>query len=209
MQPNGITFIISAPSGTGKTSVCKILKQKLPKLKFSVSHTTREPRDKETDGIDYHFVSENIFEEKIKNNKFIEWAKVYQYYYGTAFESIDSHQKNGDDVLIELDVQGAKSLRKSNYKAIFIFILPPSLKELEIRLRNRNTEPESVIRDRMESSKNEMQQCKLYDYILTNISVEETTENIISVIKAEHLRKELYQPTSLDLKSLIDQMENH
>ena len=209
MQPNGITFIISAPSGTGKTSVCKILKQKLPKLKFSVSHTTREPRDKETDGIDYHFVSENIFEEKIKNNKFIEWAKVYQYYYGTAFESIDSHQKNGDDVLIELDVQGAKSLRKSNYKAIFIFILPPSLKELEIRLRNRNTEPESVIRDRMESSKNEMQQCKLYDYILTNISVEETTENIISVIKAEHLRKELYKPTSLDIKSLIDQMENH
>ena len=209
MQPNGITFIISAPSGTGKTTVCKMLKQKLPKLKFSVSHTTREPRDKETDGIDYHFVSENIFEEKIKNDKFIEWAKVYQYYYGTAFESIDSHQKNGDDVLIELDVQGAKSLRKSNYKAIFIFILPPSLKELEIRLRNRNTEPESVIRDRMESSKNEMQQCKLYDYILTNISVEETTENIISVIKAEHLRKELYQPTSLDLKSLIDQMENH
>ena len=209
MQPNGITFIISAPSGTGKTTVCKTLKQKLPKLKFSISHTTREPRDKEADAIDYHVVSENIFEEKIKNDKFIEWAKVYQYYYGTAFESIDSHKKNGDDVLIELDVQGAKSLRKSNYKAIFIFILPPSLKELEIRLRNRNTELESVIRDRMESSKNEVQQCKLYDYILTNISVEETTENIISVIKAEHLRKELYQPTSLDLKSLTDQMENH
>ena len=209
MQPNGITFIISAPSGTGKTSVCKILKQKLPKLKFSVSHTTREPRDKETDGIDYHFVSENIFEEKIKNDKFIEWAKVYQYYYGTAFESIDSHQKNGDDVLIELDVQGAKSLRKSNYKAIFIFILPPSLKELEIRLRNRNTESESAIKDRLESSENEVQQFKLYDYILTNINVEETAENIISVIKAEHLRKELYKPTSLDLKNLIDQMENH
>ena len=209
MQPNGITFIISAPSGTGKTTVCKILKQKLPKLKFSVSHTTREPRDNETDGIDYHFISEENFEEQIKHDKFIEWAKVYQYYYGTAFESIDSHKKNGADVLIELDVQGAKSLRKLNYKAIFIFILPPSLKELEIRLRNRNTESESAIRDRLKSSENEVQQFKLYDYILTNINVEETAENIISVIKAEHLRKELYKPTSPDIKSLIDQMENH
>jgi guanylate kinase len=209
MQPNGITFIISAPSGTGKTTVCKILKQKLPKLKFSVSHTTREPRDNEIDGIDYYFISEKNFEEKIKHDKFIEWAKVYQYYYGTAFESIDSHKKNGDDVLIELDVQGAKSLRKLNYKAIFIFILPPSLKELEIRLRNRNTESESEIKARLESSKNEVQQYKLYDYILTNINVEETAENIISVIKAEHLRKELYKPTSLDLNNLIDQMENH
>ena len=209
MQPNGITFIISAPSGAGKTTVCKILKQKLPKLKFSVSHTTREPRDNETDGNDYHFISEENFEAQIKHDKFIEWAKVYQYYYGTAFESIDSHNKNGDDVLIELDVQGAKSLRNLNYKAIFIFVLPPSLKELEIRLRNRNTESESAIKDRLESSKNEVQQCKLYDYILTNINVEETAENITSIIKAEHLRKELYKPTSLDLKNLIDQMENH
>ena len=209
MQPSGIKFIISAPSGTGKTTVCKILKQKLPKLKFSISHTTREPRDSETDGIDYHFISEENFEDKIKHDKFIEWAKVYQYYYGTAFESIDSHKKNGDDVLIELDVQGAKSLRKLNYEAIFIFILPPSLKELEIRLRSRNTESESSISDRLKSSKNEVQQFKLYDYILTNVNIEETAENIISVIKAEHLRKELYQPTSPDLRSLIDQMESH
>ena len=209
MQPSGIKFIISAPSGTGKTTVCKILKQKLPKLKFSISHTTREPRDSETDGIDYHFISEENFEDKIKHDKFIEWAKVYQYYYGTTFESIDSHKKNGDDVLIELDVQGAKSLRKLNYEAIFIFILPPSLKELEIRLRSRNTESESSISDRLKSSKNEVQQFKLYDYILTNVNIEETAENIISVIKAEHLRKELYQPTSPDLRSLIDQMESH
>jgi guanylate kinase len=204
MQPNGITFTISAPSGTGKTTVCKMLKQKLPKLKFSVSHTTREPRNNETNGIDYHFISEENFKEKIKHDKFIEWAKVYQYYYGTAFESIDSHKKNGADILIELDVQGARSLRMLNYEAIFIFILPPSLKELEIRLRNRNTESESAIKDRLESSENEVQQFKLYDYILTNINVEETAENIISIIKAEHLRKELYKPTSLDLKNLID-----
>ena len=209
MQPSGIKFIISAPSGTGKTTVCKILKQKLPKLKFSISHTTREPRGSETDGIDYHFISEENFEDKIKHDKFIEWAKVYQYYYGTAFESIDSHKKNGDDVLIELDVQGAKSLRKLNYEAIFIFILPPSLKELEIRLRSRNTESESSISDRLKSSKNEVQQFKLYDYILTNVNIEETAENIISIIKAEHLRKELYQPTSPGLRSLIDQMESH
>ena len=198
MQSNGIRFILSAPSGTGKTTICRLLKQRLPELKFSVSHTTREPRNEEIEGVDYHFVSKKDFEEQIKQGKFIEWAKIYQHFYGTAFESVDRHQTSGADILIELDVQGAKSLRDLNYRAIFIFMLPPSLQELEKRLKKRGTETKTTIKDRMAVSKKEMQQLNLYDYILTNLDTEETTENLISIIKAEHFREERYQPFSTD-----------
>lgn len=202
MKSKGITFILSAPSGTGKTTTCKLLKQKLQELKFSVSHTTRETREGEVEGVDYYFISQEDFEEKIKRDDFIEWAKVHKYYYGTTFETIDRHRQNGKDVFIELDVQGAQSLRNINYKAIFIFILPPSLKELETRLTKRGTEPTEKIKERMDTGKNEIKQYRLYDYILTNFDVEETAENLLSIIRAERCRKERYQPSS-DLSSLL------
>ena len=201
MQSNGIIFILSAPSGTGKTTICKLLKQKLPDLKFSISHTTREPRDGEADGTDYHFISQKEFEEKITRGEFLEWAKVHEKCYGTTFESADRHHQNGEDVLIELDVQGAQSLRDINYKAVFIFMMPPSLEELKTRLNKRGTESASKIQDRLETSKKEMQQSPLYDYILTNIDTEETTNNLISIITAEHSRKERYKPSSLTSKT--------
>ena len=201
MQSNGIIFILSAPSGTGKTTICKLLKQKLPDLKFSISHTTREPRDGEADGTDYHFISQKEFEEKITRGEFLEWAKVHEKCYGTTFESADRHRRNGEDVLIELDVQGAQSLRDINYKAVFIFMMPPSLEELKTRLNKRGTESASKIQDRLETSKKEMQQSPLYDYILTNIDTEETTNNLISIITAEHSRKERYKPSSLTSKT--------
>ena len=208
MQSDGIIFIFSAPSGAGKTTICKLLKQRLPDLKFSISHTTREVRNGETTGIDYHFIQQKEFEEKIKRGDFLEWAKVFKHYYGTAFESVDTHRRNGEDLLIELDVQGAQSLRGINYKAVFIFMMPPSLKELEIRLNKRGTESASKIRDRIENSKKEVQQLTLYDYVLTNHNAEETTESLLSIIKAEHFRKELYQPSSPDIRSLIDSKVN-
>ncbi|SVE08507.1 uncharacterized protein METZ01_LOCUS461361, partial [marine metagenome] len=165
MQSNGIIFILSAPSGAGKTTVCKLLKQKLPNLKFSISHTSREPRAGEVEGTDYHFITQKEFEKKIKDGEFLEWAKVFKNYYGTASESVDQHLIKGEDVLIELDVQGAQSLRNINYKAVFIFMMPPSLKELEARLNKRDTEPADKIQDRMKVSKKEIQQSMLYDYI--------------------------------------------
>lgn len=209
MQSNGIIFILSAPSGTGKTTICRILKLKYPSLKFSVSHTTRKPRNDEKEGVDYHYISQKDFEKKIDHGEFIEWAKVYQHLYGTAFESVDRHQKNGDDILIELDVQGAKALRDLGYKAIFIFLLPPSLQALETRLKKRATEPQAIIKERMEASKNEVKQLDLYDFILTNQDAEETAENILSIIKAENFRKERYQPSSTDLKDVIDNRETN
>ena len=118
--------------------------------------------------------------------------------------TVKHHCQNGEDILIELDVQGARSLRDMQYKAVFIFILPPSLEELEARLSKRNTESENTIRERMEVGKNEIKQLGLYDYILTNVDLQETTENLISIIRAEHCRKELYRPLSPDLSKLID-----
>lgn len=209
MQSNGIIFILSAPSGTGKTTVCKILKQKINNLKFSVSHTTREPRDGEAEGIAYHFISQKKFEKKIQDGEFLEWAKVFNNYYGTDSESVNHYLKNGKDVLIELDVQGAQSLRKINYKAIFIFMMPPSLKELEHRLNKRGTETFNKIRDRLEVSKKEIQQSIYYDYILTNTDSEETANNLKSIIAAEHFHKERHQPSSPDIKTLIDNMESN
>ena len=204
MQSNGIIFILSAPSGTGKTTVCKLLTQKLPDLKFSISHTTREPRNGEVEGTDYHFTSKKEFEEKIERGEFLEWAKVFKNYYGTAFESVDRHHLNGDDVLIELDVQGAQSLRAIHYKAVFIFMMPPSLEVLETRLKNRETESASIIQERLKISEKEMQLSPLYDYILTNVDVEETTDHLLSIITAEHFRKEHYKPHSPDPDNLIN-----
>ncbi|MCH8156663.1 MAG: guanylate kinase, partial [Nitrospinae bacterium] len=112
MNNKGIAFILSAPSGTGKTTTCKLLRKKLPKLKFSVSHTTRAIRDGETEGVDYHFIPQKEFEEKIDRDEFLEWAKVHNQYYGTAFETVDRHRQKGEDLLLELDVQGVQSLRK-------------------------------------------------------------------------------------------------
>ena len=209
MQSNGIIFVLSAPSGTGKTTICRMLKKKLPDLQFSISHTTRKPRDQENPGEDYHFITQKDFERKIERNEFLEWAKVFKHYYGTTFNSVDHHRQNGENIIIEIDVQGAKSLKKLNYEAVFIFMLPPSLKELETRLIKRGTESKYIIMDRMETSKNEVAQLTLYDYVLTNFDAEETTNNLISIIKAEQFRKKRYLPTSPDIKTLINGEENN
>ena len=204
MQSNGIIFILSAPSGTGKTTICKLLTQKLADLKFSISHTTREPRNGEVEGTDYHFISKKEFEEKIEHGEFLESAKFFKNYYGTAFESVDRHHLNGHDVLIELDVQGAQSLRDIHYKAVFIFMMPPSLEILETRLKNRETESASIIQERLKISEKEIQLSPLYDYILTNVDAEQTTDHLVAIITAEHLRKERYKPSSPDLDNLIN-----
>ena len=208
MKNKGIVFILSAPSGTGKTTACKLLRKKLPELKFSISHTTRSIREGEVEGVDYHFIPQKEFQEKIERGDFLEWAKVHSQYYGTTFETVDRHRQNGDDLLLELDVQGAQTLREANYEGTFIFLLPPSIKELEIRLQKRSTEPEEVIKARIEVSKNEVKKFNLYDYILTNSDLEETAEILLSIIRAERCRKSRYLPPSSDIKSLLNSQVN-
>ena len=203
MKKVGLPIIISAPSGTGKTTACKRLKQRLPNLKIATSHTTRKIRKGECQGVDYFFISKEEFESKKNNNDFLEWAKVHTEYYGTSFESIDKHRQNGFDILLELDIQGVNSLRNMNFEGIYIMILPPSIEEMTKRLKKRGTETEDDIERRLKTGKEEIKVYKKHDYVITNFEVEETVESILAIVRAEKSRVARYIPTSKDIKELL------
>jgi len=202
-MPKGFAIIISAPSGTGKTTICNSLRESIPDLKFTISHTTRKIREGEVDGVDYIFISKNEFKNKIKNNDFLEWAQVHDNYYGTSLESADTTINKGYDTLLEIDIQGVKSLRKMNYQGTYIIIFPPSIKELEVRLRKRGSDSEEKILQRVETGKKEIKKYKMYDYIVTNHVVEDTVNNLISIMQAEKLKVQHYLPNSPDIKLLL------
>jgi guanylate kinase len=206
-EEEGIALVLSAPSGTGKTTLCHRLTELLPDIKFSISHTTRSPREGEIDGEDYFFVSEKEFNEMKERGDFLEWAKIYNHLYGTAYQSVKNSHKKGQDFILELDVQGAKSLHALNYPGVFVFILPPSLEELAARLKNRATESDEKINQRLETGLKEIKQCLSYDYILTNRDIEETVGNLISIIKAEKCRASRFTPPAKDIQSLLDSKE--
>ncbi len=199
----GVSLILSAPSGAGKTTICKALRGHLPDLKFAVSHTTRDMRKGEVEGVDYFFVSQNDFEAKINNKELLEWAKVHDRFYGTSFQSAENPLNNGYDTLLELDIQGVKALRDMEYPGIYILIFPPSIKELESRLRKRGTDTEEHIQLRINTGKKEIKKYKMYDYVLTNYVVEDTVNFILAILQAEKSRAHLYTPTSSDIKDLL------
>lgn len=196
----GIPFIFSAPSGTGKTTICKILREKLPDLKFSISHTTRPARHNETDGRDYYFISTDEFKKMIERGEFLEWAQVHNNYYGTALETVKKINHTGHDLLLDLDIQGVQTLRKLKFPGVYIFLLPPSIEELYHRLKKRGTEQDQAILDRIEVGKKEMTQYTLYDYVVTNTNLDESVANIISILKAEHCRTHRYHPLTETIK---------
>ena len=202
-MPKGFALILSAPSGTGKTTTCRVLREKLPDLKISVSHTTREIRKGEKEGLDYTFISQQEFEDKIKKKDFLEWAQVHNFYYGTSFQAANTSLENGHDTLLELDVQGVESLRAMDYEGIYILILPPSVEEMQARLTKRGTDSEDRIRQRVETGKKEIKEYKIYDYIITNYVVEDTVNAILSILQAEKVRATHYQPTSPDIELLL------
>jgi len=202
-MPKGFALILSAPSGTGKTTTCRVLREKLPDLKISVSHTTREIRKGEKEGLDYNFISQQEFDEKIKSKDFLEWAQVHNFYYGTSFQAADTSLEKGHDTLLELDVQGVESLRAMGYEGIYILILPPSIEEMQARLTKRGTDSEDRIRQRVETGKKEIKKYKIYDYVITNYVVEDTVNAILSILQAEKFRATHYQPTSPDIEALL------
>jgi len=161
-------FIISAPSGCGKTSLVKALIKKNSNLCVSVSHTTRKPRPEETNEINYYFTSLNKFEKMINDGAFVEYAKVFDNYYGTAFQSIKHQIKKGKSVILEIDWQGANQVKKKFPNAVSIFILPPSNEELKKRLQQRAQDDQSTINKRMANAKNEMLHYKNYEYLVIN-----------------------------------------
>jgi guanylate kinase len=204
MAQEGLPIIISAPSGAGKTTLCQALKKRLPDLNFSVSHTTRPPRKNEQDGVDYHFVSREKFLEMNDNNEFLEWAKIHDNFYGTSRKNIVDTLQKGKDLVLELDVQGVESLRALKYQGVYIFILPPSMEELEKRLTGRGTEPDNQIKQRLEVGKKEIAKSHLYDYALTNVNVDESVDSILSIIQAEKKRMNRYQPDCPEIRRIIE-----
>lgn len=188
LRREGIVFILSAPSGAGKTTLTKKLLEAFPDLTLSVSYTTRGPRAGETPEKDYHFVTEGRFLKMRKENAFAEWAQVHGSLYGTARRPLDRHLKSGRDVLLDIDVQGARKIRRRYPRAVSIFVLPPSWKELEKRLALRGTDRKEVIRRRLQNARSEIREIVRYDYFVVNSEIRESFESVISIVRAERLK---------------------
>lgn len=197
LYKKGIIFVISAPSGTGKTTLCEKLLKLLPDLKLSISHTTRKPRNGERNGIDYYFIDKETFKKMIDTDEFVEWAEVYGNFYGTSKKAINSLISNGYDILLDIDTQGAKNIKKLHPDSVLIFILPPSLDELERRLINRN-EDKNVIKLRLSKASQEISQYKFYDYVVINDNIEQASSNLLCIIHAERLKTKRIDNSKID-----------
>lgn len=187
-ERKGIVFIISAPSGAGKTTLCHKLLCSCEGLKISVSYTTRQPRGNEAHGIDYFFVSRDEFLRMVEENFFLEWALVHGNLYGTAKNTIDNYILQGFDVLLDIDVQGGRIIKDKIPEAVAIFILPPSMKILEERLRNRMTDCEAEISQRLIKAKDEIREYRYYDYVIVNDVLSDSLLQLRSIIYAERLK---------------------
>ena len=176
-------FVLSSPSGGGKSTLIQHALSYFPKLTHSVSATSRHPRENEIDGEHYLFISEESFKKKIKENAFAEWAKVFGNFYGTPIENIKKEFLKGNHLIMDLDVQGAMQLKKRFPEATLIFIMPPSIDELKKRLTNRGTESGEDVSKRLEIAKIEIEQKNDYDYIVINEKIEEAVKELIDIIK--------------------------
>jgi guanylate kinase len=187
-RQKGLLIVISAPSGTGKTTLCHMLLEEFPNMEFSISYTTRKPRPGELNGRDYFFVDRKTFERMIEEGDFLEWAEVYGNLYGTSKSQVLKALKEGKDILLDIDTQGALQVKKNFPEAVLIFILPPSLKELERRLKKRGTDDEETIKKRLQIAREEIRKALEYDYIVVNDILEVAFERLRSIITAEKCR---------------------
>jgi guanylate kinase len=185
-----VVFVISAPSGSGKTTLLGGLLERERNLTFSVSYTTRRPRGEEKDGINYHFIGRADFEARIEQDEFLEWAQVFGNYYGTHISQLDRARSMGCDLLLDIDVQGARQLKRKIPDAVSIFILAPSRAELEKRLRARDEDSEEVIERRLREAADEIRNYGAYDYVLVNDDVEASISNLVSIVRAERVRRD-------------------
>ena len=194
----GCLIVISGPSGAGKTTLCSMLLKEFPNLEFSVSFTTRPPRPGEVNGKDYWFVSKEEFLKRIEEGDFLEWAEVYGNLYGTSKSQIEKALKEGKNLLLVLDTQGALRVKELFPEAVLIFILPPSLEELERRLRKRGADGEEVIARRLKEAEREMEKAELYDFVVVNDDLEgafkELREIVREITENEEEEEEGYEP---------------
>lgn len=186
----GLLFILSGPSGVGKGTVCAALRKTNENVKYSVSATSRAPRVGEIDGVNYFFKTKIEFEEMIKNDEFLEWAQYVNNYYGTPRSFVNEMLDQGKDVILEIEVQGALQVKERYPEGIFIFLAPPDMDELQTRIRNRGTESDEVILNRMNKAKEEIDMMAQYDYVVVNDEVDLAVKRIEAILTAEHCRLE-------------------
>jgi guanylate kinase len=183
-------FIISAPSGSGKSTLTRQLLERVPALRFSVSYTTRPPRGEERDGHEYFFISREEFDKRVQNGEFLEHAEVFGNCYGTHTSELDRAAKDGVDLVLDIDVQGARQLKQRIRGAVSIFVLAPSRQILEQRLRARSQDSEPVIERRLRDAAAEIRDYKRYDYVLVNREVETSVETLVAIVKATRTRRD-------------------
>jgi guanylate kinase len=189
LQP-GLLIVLSAPSGTGKTTLARRLLAELPDAIFSVSVTTRKPRGREQDGVDYHFVDVAAFQERIERGEFVEWAEVYGHFYGSSQAVVDEARARKGVAIFDIDVQGGLAIKRKHPDTVLVFVVPPAMDELERRLRDRGTDAEDTIRRRMLAARSEIERgVASYDYIIVNDDFERAYRDLHAVVIAERSRR--------------------
>ena len=189
-KKKGLLFVVSAPSGTGKTTLCRTMAQNFPGMHYSISYTTRPPRPGEEKDRDYHFITAGDFQRMIDAGEFAEWAEIYGHRYGTSRMLLEKARDEGRDVIVDIDGQGARQLRDQDLQAVFIFILPPSWEELKRRLSLRKTEHAAALEERLRKARLEAADGRWYDYIIINNELDKAQEQLKAIIQAEHCRRE-------------------
>jgi guanylate kinase len=190
MKPRGQLFGISAPSGAGKTTLCRTVRQHFPDMLYSVSYTTRSPRFDEQDGVDYFFITEDEFQKKTQKGEWAEWAEVHGNFYGTSADFLNSGIAAGKDILLAIDVQGTLQIIKRYPDSITIFIMPPSMDALKNRLESRGADSEEDIRTRLLNAKDEMQKSRIYRYVVVNDHLPDAEAELLSIIKNHRIDKQ-------------------
>ncbi len=181
----GLIIVLSAPSGAGKSSICRKTLAACPLLEFSVSHTSRRPRPSEVDGKDYHFISREDFQRRINQGEFVEWIENYGNFYGTSIKSMNDVLNSGRDLLLDIEPRGARAIKKKFPDAVFVFVLPPSLKELLNRLEKRGHESPEAIKTRFAQAERELKEVLWYDYVIFNEDLETAIKQMIAIYRAE------------------------
>ena len=186
----GALFVVTGPSGTGKTTLVKHALSQIPAIDFSVSATTRPIRHTETDGVDYHFLSKQQFQQKIQSGDFLEWAEVYGNFYGTLKKPVEDALQSGKSILLDIDIQGARQVKQNAPQCTSIFILPPDLETLEQRLRSRKTDSEEIIQKRMRESKEQLRGCGEFDFLVINDVLEGAHDCFQGILISELSKRE-------------------
>lgn len=197
--PRGVLLVVSSPSGAGKTTLSRMLQEEFPNLGFSVSYTTRPPRPGEKDGVDYHFIDDPAFDRMVEEKRFVEWANIHGYRYGTAFEAIDQALEQGRDMIFDVDYQGGRGLRASFTDAVMVFVLPPSIKVLEERLKRRATESKDNINRRLNRAAQELTHYDGYSFLVVNEELKQAYDELRSIYQAARCTSDRRSKVALEL----------